>query len=89
MKLEHYTNLLTILEREVKPHDSQTAYNLARELSILYVKLHYDEGTAQNRVPIVNRLTSMISYIHKTIPDHTESLGDIILDAIDAIKNPA
>lgn len=89
MKLEHYTNLLKILERDVKPEDPQTAFNLARELSVLYVKLHYDNETAKNRVPIVSRLTSMVTYIDRTIPKHTDTLGDIILDAIDEIKKPA
>ncbi len=89
MNLAQYTNILTFLERTVKPTDPQTAFNLAREFSVLYVKLHYDAETAKNRMPIVKRLASLVTYVDNTLPAHAEILGELIIDSIETIKNPA
>ena len=84
LHIEDYTTALKLLERDTKLYDPQTAYNIARELSAIYLKGAFD--IPQQRV--VERLTSLINYIIKTIPDNSELLVFVIEDIIEKIKNP-
>lgn len=85
LHLDDYVTALKLLERDTKLHDEQTAYNIARELSAIYLKGAF--GVPQKGV--AERLGSMITYINKTIPDNAELLVFVIEDMIEKIKNPA
>lgn len=83
INLDDYVILLKVLEREVKPIDPTTAYNIARELSAIYLKFAYDipmKGT-------IDRLQSLIAYIEKTVPNSSEILVFVLIEIIDKIKN--
>ena len=61
---EDYVKLLTIIEVDFKEVDKLTAYNLCRELSVIYAK----DMLGMSQTNMVQRLTSMITYIEKALP---------------------
>lgn len=73
-ELDDYTALMKVLENEVKIADPMTAWNIAREVSAIYVKATY----AGPQVGTVARLHSMIDYINKTVPDYSNELSNLI-----------
>lgn len=71
--LEKYNKILSILETEVKDNDSLTAHNVAKEVSVIYLKYTYS-------IPqpgIVARIDSLIDYISKAIPDCDRLLSEL------------
>lgn len=73
-ELDDYTSLMRVLENEVKIADPLTAWNIARELSLIYVKTKY----AGPQSGTIGRLRSMIDYIQKTVPDYSNELSNLI-----------
>ncbi len=84
LHFDDYVTALKLLERDTKLHDEQTAYNIARELSVIYLK----DAFSVPQKGVIERLGSMINYINKTIPDNSELLVFIIEDMIEKMKNP-
>lgn len=71
--LEKYSTILTILETEVKDNDALTAHNVAKEVSVIYLKYTY----AIPQPGIVARMDSLIDYVNKTIPDCDRLLSEL------------
>lgn len=86
MQLAQYTSILETLETTVKKDDSVTAHNIARELSVIYVKLAYEKLTKEQRERQRERLLSMVDYIIKVIPDHAEMIAAAILDIAESME---
>lgn len=84
MNLKQYTLALQVLENEIRQVDPVTAYNIARELSVIYVKLNYDKVNPTIVKAQKSRLLSMVDYIMKTIPMNAEALSTIILDYVES-----
>lgn len=84
MNLREYTDLLEILEKDVKKDDAVTAYNLVKELSVIYLKLNYERLSSEQKARQKDRLLSMVDYIITAIPKHAEKLSIIILDSIES-----
>lgn len=85
MDLEDYTNILTALERDIKIADPTAAYNIGRELSVIYLKMVY-LGEYRG---VPERLISLTRYIAKTIPDYCDATVELIEDAALKIKDRA
>lgn len=86
MKLAQYASILETLENTVKKGDSVTAHNIAKELSVIYVKLTYEKLTQVQRTRQKERLLSMVDYIIKVIPDHAEIIAAAILDITESME---
>ena len=84
MNLKEYTDLLEILEKDVKKDDAVTAYNLVKELSVIYLKLNYERLSSEQKTRQKDRLLSMVDYIITAIPKHAEKLSIIILDSVES-----
>ena len=63
--LEKYTRIMRVLEDEIKGLDIVTAHNIAKEISVIYLKYTY----AIPQPGILGRLDSLIVYINKTLPN--------------------
>lgn len=83
--LTDYTILLRILENEILIADPVTAHNLAKELSVIYVKTTYTGFQPAT----IDRLRSMMVYIKKTIPDYSDVLCGVLESVIYKMENRA
>lgn len=85
ISLKEYTALLRLIEVDIKDSDPTTAHNLARELSVIYIKCAY--GVSQPN--LLDRLGSMVTYIQKSAPNEGDLVVALLLDIISKIKNAA
>jgi len=78
INLTEYTELLQQIDEEIKDTDPDTAYNVARELSVIYLKLAYTKTTTD----FSGRLGSLGRYIEKTLPNQCEGVIGMLNDIV-------
>ena len=81
---EKYTEILEIIDRTIKDSDPIVAHNIAKEISVFYLKYNY--GVANPNV--VNRIESLLKYIMQTVKD-SEELISAIIDVQDYLQSQA
>lgn len=82
--LEKYTEILEIIDRTIRDSDPIVAHNIAKEISVFYLKYNY--GVANPNV--VNRIESLLKYIMQTVKD-SEELISAIIDVQDYLQSQA
>lgn len=82
ISLKDYTELLRIIEIDIKDADPHTAYNVAKELSVIYLKCTYSISQPN----LISRLTSLSGYLTKTCPHESDIANMLLLDIIEKIK---
>jgi hypothetical protein len=78
INLTEYTELLQQIDEEIKDADPETAYNVARELSVIYLKIAYTKNTTD----FSGRLGSFVRYIEKTLPNKCQGVIGMLDDIV-------
>ena len=83
INLNEYVMLLRVLQWEIKQLDNEIAYNIARELSMIYLKPAFDIPAKGS----IDRLESLGAYTKKALGERASTFCNLIDDIVINYRN--